>query len=215
MNTYSSSNTELIKKTKSKIIGKLKVEVCPKCESYYITSRECEACGFQFAIDRVGEAFGEKSFYAIKDSYLSSLPSLVRVYPHLEKFLDGKIRTYLFELKRRFQLLADAFENDPRPGSEFAIEVKDLVIEMRDYKISESYFLDEKWGALPLWFQMSISEGLNEYHWQKKSQDFARDRKSFFEFLKSFTFYPFAKWILIYGLGISLALYVARISYSS
>ncbi len=214
MNTYSHPNTDSIKKTKSKIVGKLKIEVCPKCESFFITSRECEACGYQFSIDRVGEPFGEKSYYAIKDSYLSALPALIRIYPKWEKIMKETKRKYLFELKRRFQLLADAFDNDPRTGSEFAIEVKDLVVEMCEYEIAEDYFLDQRWGTLPLWFQMSISEGLNEFHWQKKSQVNARDYKSILMNLKGLGFYPFAKWILIYGLGVSLALYVARISYS-
>jgi hypothetical protein len=214
MNNYSHQNTDLIKKTKSKIVGKLKIEVCPKCESLFITSRECEACGYQFAIDRLGEPYGEKSFYALKDSHFSSLPAPMRVWPSLEKYMTSKVRKYLFELKRRFQLLADAFENDPRPNSEYAVEVKDLVIELRDYGVKEDYFLNDSWGSTPLWFQMSISEGLNEYLWQKKSRDGARDSVSLYSHLKNSDLFPIAKWLVIYGLGVILAVYVARISYS-
>lgn len=214
MNIYSPQNTDLIKKTKSKIVGKLKVEVCPKCESIFITSKECEACGYQFAIDRIGEPYGEKSFYALKDSFIHSLPSLVRAFPRLEYFFKDHKRKYIFELKRRFQLLAEQFENDPRSNSEFFIEVHDLVIELSEYEVPEEYFLDPKWGQIPLWFQMAISEGLNQHLWQKKSRVMARDFKEFYGLLKGGDSFPFAKWILIYGLGVLLAVYVARISYS-
>ena len=71
MNIDSPQNTNKIKKTKSKIVGKLKIEVCPKCESLFITSKECEACGYQFAIDRIGEPYGQKSLYSLKTFFQS------------------------------------------------------------------------------------------------------------------------------------------------
>jgi len=215
MSNYPQQSTDLNKKTRSKILGKLKVEVCPKCESIFITSKECEACGYQFAIDRIGEPYGDKSFYALKDTYLSSFFSLVRLYPSLERFFKDKKRKYIFELKRRFQLLADTFENDSSPGSEFFIEIRDLVIEMSEYQIPEGYFTDSKWNSLPLWFQMAISEGLNEYMWQKKSQVMARDFGELYNHFKRDAYFPFAKWILIYGVGLAFAYYIAWLSYSS
>lgn len=43
---------------------------CPKCSSYFVENRVCEACGFRLDFDDLGEPFGEKSFFNLRDRFL-------------------------------------------------------------------------------------------------------------------------------------------------
>lgn len=217
MNSFPEKNTisEINSQTKLKVLGSRTVEVCPKCESIYITSRECEGCGYQFSRDRIGEAYGIKSFYAIKDQYVDSLPSIVRIFPRIESLLGNYTKKYSSDLMRRFLALTEHFMLDKSVKSEFSVEVKDLTLEMIEFGVADEFFLQEKWGELPYWFQMSIAEAMGEYSWQKKSQLIGQDFGSTYKSITQFKIYPILKWIFIYGSLIYFSIFIAKLSYSS
>lgn len=135
------SGREIKRRQSFKQIGNRKIEVCPKCESIFITNHECESCGFQFRVDRLGEPFGERSFYALRDSHVSSFPIYLKLMNiNLENKKGKKVRKYRHLLIHRFEVLADHFRLNEEMQSDFEIELRDLISELREYGVQESFF---------------------------------------------------------------------------
>ncbi|MCK5882748.1 MAG: hypothetical protein KAG61_03600, partial [Bacteriovoracaceae bacterium] len=84
---------------------------CPKCKSIYVDDGECESCGFRLGLDRLGDPLGERSYYAISESYLKEHSVFGIELPQLF-YSKRKKDKYLRQLNFRFTILLDYFLSD-------------------------------------------------------------------------------------------------------
>ena len=47
---------------------------CPKCQSVFITEKECESCHYQFNVEAVGSPYGFKSVTYIRSDFANDFP---------------------------------------------------------------------------------------------------------------------------------------------
>jgi hypothetical protein len=113
------------------------VKSCPKCKSVFVTDSECEGCGFQLTYTPLGEAFGERSFYGLKDSYWMHRSKLVKQWPSLERKKSKEALKYKRDLLHRYDLLLGFLLGvSDEDRSFYWIEFKDLSIELCEYSIN-------------------------------------------------------------------------------
>lgn len=113
------------------------VKSCPKCKSVFVTDSECEGCGFQLSYSPIGEAFGEKSFYSLKDDYWIQRSRFIKSWPKFERKHSEDALKYKRDLLHRFDLLLNFLlgeSNDDR--GLYWIEFKDLSVELCEYSLS-------------------------------------------------------------------------------
>lgn len=114
---------------------RLKVQrTCPKCGSYFITKKECESCGFQFWIDLLGEPFGEKSFFSLKDDFEHQYSWYYRFF-FLNSVRNSKVvKRYKRSLLKRFEVLCgyffDEFDQNKERRKLFLFEAKEIMNEI-------------------------------------------------------------------------------------
>lgn len=110
---------------------------CPHCQSVFIDDQKCDACGVNLNYSRVGDAYGTRSFYGIKEKYVDTLSTLAKIYPIFEDKNSNVAFAYTRHLTKRFALLIDAFSKDEIKEQEskrlFYLELKDLMFEMLEY----------------------------------------------------------------------------------
>lgn len=58
---------------------------CPKCASFYVTEKACEACGYQLAYDGLGGPMSDRSYYALIENYMLDRPLVFRLFPKLDE----------------------------------------------------------------------------------------------------------------------------------
>ncbi len=115
------------------------VKTCPKCKSVFVTDSECEGCGFQLSYTPLGEAFGEKSLYGLKDDYWMFRSRLVKQWPSLERKNSTDAIKYKRDLLHRYELLLNFLLGESDEDRSFYwIEFKDLCIELCDYSLKPS-----------------------------------------------------------------------------
>lgn len=107
---------------------------CPHCGSVFVTKRECEACGKQFWIDLLGEPFGVRSFFTLKDDFELEQSMLLRYLPLSFFGENKKIKKYRRALLKRYEILCGYFfeetESDRKKRKLFLFECKELTTEM-------------------------------------------------------------------------------------
>lgn len=118
-------------------------KTCPKCQSVFVTDKECEACGFQLAYNPVGEPFGERSFFNLKEVFLHEFKGkylLVR-YGFLKD--DSSFKKYKRSVLKRFEVLCDYFFNQNDGDREnrklFLFEAQEIIKELRMFNVPKSY----------------------------------------------------------------------------
>ncbi|OFZ24991.1 MAG: hypothetical protein A2381_13010 [Bdellovibrionales bacterium RIFOXYB1_FULL_37_110] len=125
------------------------IKKCPRCQSIYLTDKECEACGFQLNFNFIGEPFGHLSFYESQEIFYR-MGTLRRLAYFI---LDKKYSRYLkYELaiKRRLDnLLTYFFDHiDPveRNRKFFYLELTHLVAEFEKLGLKKylSYRIKDK-----------------------------------------------------------------------
>lgn len=128
------SSTRFLERSNS-----LAIKRCPKCQSVYLDNEQCESCGFNLAVDHLGEPLGKKSYYGMKQAYLEmhrywgmTLPEFL----HEKELRKG----YFFKLKRRYSILLDYLLSDRDSGSRrrpiYWTEMKDLITDLMDKGVS-------------------------------------------------------------------------------
>lgn len=124
-------------------------KACPKCHSVFISEKECEACGFQFHIDQLGEPFGHRSFFSLRDEYHFSSPWAFRFLAIGISTQSSVIQKYQGALERRLKVLMEYFslgdENEERRRL-FLFEAKELIFE---YWLTQGK-LSRVWRSLEL-----------------------------------------------------------------
>lgn len=113
------------------------VKRCPYCKSVYISEKLCEACGRSLVYHPVGEPFGPKSFYGIKERYLESLHPFYRFFPSFEDKNSRYANSYKRNLSKRFTDLLEAFHKDEQLVREnrklFYTESMEIIDELLRY----------------------------------------------------------------------------------
>lgn len=113
------------------------VKTCPKCASIFMTDSECEGCGYQLDYNPLGEAFGEKSFYSLKELYWNERSRLVQLWPDLERKKSLDAQKYLRDLHHRYELLLNFLLGESEEDRSFYwIEFKDTCFELVSYDVS-------------------------------------------------------------------------------
>jgi hypothetical protein len=110
----------------------LPTKTCPKCTSVFVTSHECESCGFQFSMKFIGEPLDRKSFYTFQEKYIVDVKKAF--FTSTRKKITEE---YTRAVWHRFDVLLKFF---PDPENEhfsfFSIELKDIVEALLQLKIS-------------------------------------------------------------------------------
>lgn len=110
----------------------LQTKTCPKCDSVFVTSKECESCGFQLKLNFIGEPLDRKSFYTMQDKYVRAIKKAF--FSSTKKDLRKEYKRAIWH---RFDVLLNHF---PDPENEhfsfFSIELKDLVEELLIFNMS-------------------------------------------------------------------------------
>lgn len=113
------------------------IKRCPKCTSLYITKDECEGCGYQLGYSPIGEAFGDKSFYGLKEDYWSKRSQVTKLWPRFENRSSKGANKYIRELLHRFNTLTDFLSGESEMDRRFFwLEFKELALELTEYSIS-------------------------------------------------------------------------------
>jgi len=89
-------------------------------------------------VNRIGAPFDEKSFYALKEDYLNSLPQIVRIFSRLEFFMRRTNEDYQKKLLKRLKVLGTFFTSSENVDRRFyQIELKDLISEIKERKLEK------------------------------------------------------------------------------
>jgi hypothetical protein len=116
------------------------VKRCPFCDSVFISDKSCEACGRSMLYHPVGDPFGPKSYYGLKERYVDSQNILVRFYPQLENKISVGAKSYVRNLSKRFADLISAFNSDSLMKNDerkfFFAESQEIIDELLRYGIA-------------------------------------------------------------------------------
>lgn len=118
------------------------VKRCPFCHSVFINAKSCEACGRSLQYHLIGEPFGAKSLYGIKERYIENLNAFIRFFPIFENKKSPIAKSYVRKLEKRFSDLISAFNsvdmiaNDQRRL--FYAESMELMDELLRYDVHAS-----------------------------------------------------------------------------
>ncbi len=90
----------------------LPIKRCPYCQSVFINKQSCEACGRSMLYHPIGEPFGPKSFYGIKENYIEGLNVFIRLFPQFEDKKSATAQSYIRKLSKRFLDLVTAYNTN-------------------------------------------------------------------------------------------------------
>ena len=116
-----------------------KVKRCPYCQSVFINSKACEACGRSLLYHPIGDPFGPKSFFGMKERYIENQNAFLRFFPQFEDRKSPEVQSFIRNLSKRFADLISAFNSqDVIKKSErklFYIESMEIIDEMLRYAV--------------------------------------------------------------------------------
>jgi len=116
------------------------VKRCPSCKSVFLTDNLCEACGRSLLYHPIGEPFGPKSFYGIKERYVEGQHAFYRFFPQFEDKTSKYANSYKRNLSKRFTDLLEAFHSDEELVKEnrklFYAESMEIIDELLRYNVS-------------------------------------------------------------------------------
>lgn len=114
------------------------IQRCRYCQSVFIDELVCESCGRSMLYHPVGDPFGPKSFYGIKQRYVESFHAFNRFFPQFENHQSAPARSYVRNLSKRFSDLISAFNTPEMIASKdrklFYVESIELIDELLRYK---------------------------------------------------------------------------------
>ncbi len=119
---------------------------CPKCKSVYVDDGECESCGFRLDLDRLGDPLGERSFYALMESYEKDHTFFGIRFSKLF-YSREREEAFIRKLQFRFDVLLDYFLSEKDYNNYrrrvFWTEFKTLVWEMIRRGVSHNAIADK------------------------------------------------------------------------
>ena len=118
------------------------IKRCQYCQSVFLNDKACESCGRSLHYHLIGEPFGAKSFYGIKERYVESLDILNRFFPIFENKKSPLAKSYLRKLEKRFLDLVSAFNSEGVIADEnrklYYVESIELMNELLRYNVNPS-----------------------------------------------------------------------------
>lgn len=110
---------------------------CEFCQSVYLTDNLCESCGRSVRYDLIGEAFGYKSFYGMKERYIQALPAIARWYPLFEDTNSAHAKSYKRQMQKRLGDLANIIEHTDK--NIIKMEALELINELLYFGIPKDF----------------------------------------------------------------------------
>jgi hypothetical protein len=121
-------------------------DLCPSCHSLHVSKNHCEACGYQFWVDVLGEPFGPRSFFTLKDDFDALLNKFdqiqYRFWP--EQFKKRtEVKRYFRHILKRYadlvnylssQNLKELSVESENTNRLFLFETKEIIKEYSTYK---------------------------------------------------------------------------------
>lgn len=172
---------------------------CPKCDSVFVTIKDCESCGFQFSFKDMKSPLSERGFYSLKEKFWESR-GFAEKWLSLDK--SRYFRSYLRKLMFRYETLVDYLTSNPESDIHptYRQEFSDLVDELLYYDIDrEKLFL-----SLEEKLNFERQSFLNEFY-ILLGEDQVLVGKSIWEHMDEILSHPIAGAIRI-GTALSLAL---------
>lgn len=130
------------------------IKRCPNCQSVYLTDINCEACGRSLLYHPIGDPFGAKSLYGMKERYYAGFAPIIKLFPYFENKSGPQALAYRRQLLKRFDDLLGAFGNTGEILNEnrrfFYVEILELTDELLRY------------GLDPIILQLKIEELIPE-----------------------------------------------------
>jgi hypothetical protein len=167
-------------------------KTCPKCGSYFVTKKECESCGFQFWIDLLGEPFGERSFFNLRDQFQHQYRWHYR-FAFLSSVKTSKVaKRYKRSLYKRFEILCgyffDEFDKDKERRKLFLFEATEIMNEVCLWggSLSQLWLMLERGEHHPL-FQV-LSQELKGLDNQEKTKIDIKDLMVSEKFFGTFSY---------------------------
>jgi len=121
------------------------IKKCPRCQSVYLTDKECEACGFQLNFNFIGKPFGHMCFYDIHENFYRMGTLRKLAYFTIDKKYSRYLK-YELAIKRRLDNLLKYFFDhiDPVEANRkyFYLELTHLVAEFE--KLGLKKYLSQK-----------------------------------------------------------------------
>ena len=112
-------------------------DICPSCGSLHVTKTQCESCGLQFGLDVIGEPFGPRSFFTLKDDFDALIKSIDILH---FRFRPGhyvrkpEVQRYLRHLLKRYNdLIHFLTDYDLDHDRLFLYETKEIMNEYARY----------------------------------------------------------------------------------
>lgn len=114
------------------------IKRCSYCQSVFINDKSCESCGRSMQYHLIGEPFGPKSFYGIKERYVLNLNLFHRFFPQFENKKSPAAKSYVRNLSKRFTDMITAFNTADLIAADerkyFYAESMELIDEMLRYE---------------------------------------------------------------------------------
>ncbi|MDO9181995.1 MAG: hypothetical protein Q7U04_06285 [Bacteriovorax sp.] len=115
------------------------VKRCSFCLSVFIDDKLCESCGRSQLYHPIGDPFGPKSFYGIKERYVESLNLLIRFFPFFENKKNPMAQSYVRKCEKRFADLISAFNSldliQNKQRQLFYVECREIINELLIYDV--------------------------------------------------------------------------------
>ncbi|MCF8058742.1 MAG: hypothetical protein K9K67_05565 [Bacteriovoracaceae bacterium] len=134
---------------------------CPRCASVFVTKKECESCGYQFWIDLLGEPFGARSFFNIRDVFQHQYKWLYRFSFLGSVRKSSHVSRYKRSLIKRLEILCgyffDEFDEDKERRKLFLFEAREIMNEVFLWggSLSQMWLMLEKGERHPLFQNLS------------------------------------------------------------
>ncbi len=167
---------------------------CPKCGSLFVTKKECEACGFQFWVNLLGDPFGARSFFSLRDDFIHQYKWTYRMAFFTWAQYSKEIQKYKRMLIKRFEILCgyffDEHDKDKERRRLFLFEANEIIGEyaLVGGKLSDLWLILEKGEHHPLFQNLAqtISQVQNEKsaHSIKESVELSLQKR----FMGTFTY---------------------------
>ena len=110
---------------------------CPFCHSYFINDQSCDTCGRVLNYSLIGEPFSYKSFYGLKERYISQLGFWIKLFPFFEVKNSALASSYKRNLNKRFKDLLLGLSSFELIADNnrvlFFIEAKNIANELLEY----------------------------------------------------------------------------------
>lgn len=182
---------------------------CPKCSSIFVENKFCEACGYRFNVDQLGQPYDENSFFSFKKDWENWISKWWAI-PLLKKQREAhpKQRLFVMRLKRRFFSICSTLGKREMTRSDYFLFKQELgeitkawgklgypLDDLVKESFRETSHGHDLYVSLPFYYETGKNErrtGVGLYHWLKRE-------------LFEASFPAPGSWVRIYGIVLLFA----------